>query len=438
MASQVLSTRKAARERLAPELVLRRTVAVAVIVLIAMRIDLPHGLTVGYAVAAALVPVWFPVLREYRGARALVVAGLIALGSGWWLTELARDTHEISLGIAAGWTFRLTGVLCSIGFILWARKVLPVSWLALCFGVGLLAGGPTASGLYEQNPWRFGFSFAVSLVVLALVQMAGRRWLGFVAALALSVVAMFTDARSSFAILLLTAVLLGWQLRPVRATRGKSGARVVLALAVLAVIVYNFGQAAIVAGYFGATTQQRTIEQLDESGSLILGGRPELAATMALMQDRPIGFGVGTLPNLADILTAKSGMAGIGYEPNNGYVERYMLGGHIELHSLFGDFWAHFGIPGLALAGFFLFLALRGLGASISARTASPALIFLVVTAGWTLFFGPFYSAERMLIITMGLAMLPVVSPSPPSAATATNKRGTTAGRTTRGSGAGA
>ena len=416
---------------------MRRLVAGVVVVLIAMRIELPLGLTVGYLAAAALAPLWFPVLREYRGARALLIAGLVALGSGLWLTEFARDTHEISLGIAAGWTFRLAGVLCSVGFVLWARKVIPDSWLALFFGLGLLAGGPTASELYEQNPWRFGFSFAVSVIVLALANVAGRRWLGFVAALGLAVVAMFTDARSSFAILLLTALLLGWQLRPTRATRGKSGARVVIALAALAVVVYNFGQAAIVAGYFGETTQQRTIEQLDASGSLILGGRPELAATLALMQDRPIGFGVGTLPNLGDILTAKSGMAEIGYEPNNGYVERYMLGGHIELHSLFGDLWAHFGIPGLALAGFILFLILRGIGATISARSASPVLIFLVVTAGWTFFFGPFYSAERMLILTLGLVMLP--GASPPLWLTATSPQGPSArtGRNRR-SGAGA
>lgn len=415
----MLSRRKAAREGDAPAVVLRRIVAVAVVVLIAMRIELQFGFTVGYLAAAALAPLWFPALRQYRGARALLIAGLVALGSGLWLTEFARDTHEISPGIAAGWIVRLAGVLCSVGFVLWARRVIPDSWLALFFGLGLLAGGPATSELFQQNPWRFGYSFAVSIVVLALANLAGRRWLGFVAALGLSVVAMFTDARSSFAILLLTAVLLLWQLRPTRTKRGRSGARVVFALAALAVVVYNFGQAAIVAGYFGETTQQRTIEQLDASGSLILGGRPELAATLALMQDRPIGFGVGTLPNLGDILTAKSGMAQIGYEPNNGYVERYMLGGHIELHSILGDLWAHFGIPGLALAGFMLFLILRGIGAAISARTASPVLIFLVVTAAWTFFFGPFYSAERLLILTLGLVMLPAAAPRKPEASPA-------------------
>lgn len=410
VASQVLSRRQPAGRRAAPAVVTRRIVAVVVVVLIAMRIELQFDLSVGYLAAAALAPVWFPVLREYRGARGLFIAGLIALGSGLWLTGLAADTHEISPGIAAGWTFRLAGVLCSVGFVLWSRKVIPDSWLALVFGLGLLAGGPTASGLFEQNPWRFGYSFAVAVVVLALAHLAGRRWLGFIAAIGLAVVSMFTDARSSFAILVLTALLLGWQLRPTRPTRGNSGVRVVIALAALAVLVYNLGQAAIVAGYFGEATQQRTIDQLDASGSLILGGRPELAATLALMQDRPIGFGAGTLPNLGDVLTAKSGMAEIGYEPNNGYVERYMLGGHIELHSLFGDLWAHFGIPGLALAAFILFLILRGLGATISSRSASPVVIFLVITAVWTFFFGPFYSAERMLILTLGLVLVPGAS----------------------------
>lgn len=383
-----------------------KVLAAAALVLIAMRIDLSQGLTVGYVVAVILVPVWFPVLRAYKGARTLLVVGLISLGSGLWLTEVAKSTHVISLGQTASMTVGLGGILCSVGVVLWTRRVLSDQWVAIWFGVGLLAGITPSNELFFLNPWRFGYSFAITVTVLALAQRSGRRWLELVAALGLTVFSTLTDARSSFAILLLTVILVAWQLRPARPSRTKSALRVVVALVLLAITVYNFGQAAILEGVFGEATRERTVAQLDLSGSLILGGRPELAATLALMQQRPTGFGAGTLLNPADVLTAKSGMAGIHYDPNNGYVENFMFGNHVELHSIIGDLWVHFGIAGIALAGVILFLFLRGIGVSVTSNTASAVLIFLAITILWALFFGPIYSNARALILLLGLAMI--------------------------------
>src|SRR3712207_9122030 len=45
----------------------------------------------------------------------------------------------------------------------------------------------------------------------------------------------------------------------------------------------------------------------------------------------------------------KAGMAQIGYQPNNGYVETYMFGGQFKLHSVIGDAWAYFGVAGILL-----------------------------------------------------------------------------------------
>ncbi len=384
---------------------MNRFLAVVVLVVVAMRIDIDQGVTVGAAVCAALFPVWLPVLRQYWGARLFLGVGVLAIASGVWLTAFSAPTHDASLGQAFGAVAGMVGLLAGVGFVLWARTVLPVSHIALSYGVGLLLGVSPTSDQFAANPWRFGYSVAVTLILLGITMHLRQRWLELAVAIVLTVVATLTDARSTFAFMLLTVLLVAWQMRPVRPTRGKSAVRALLGLGVLSVVVYNVIQALILDGALGEATQQRTLAQLNETGSLILGGRPELAATAALMQHQPWGFGVGTAPDVLDILVAKTGMKNINYDPNNGYVENYMFGGHIELHSVIGDFWAGMGVPGLLLAVIILVLIARGIGRHVSQNTASAVLLFLGIKAVWFMFFGPFFSSSVLLVLVVALLM---------------------------------
>ena len=383
--------------------IVNKFVAVVVLILVALRLDIDQGVTVGTVACVALFPVWFPVLRQYWGARLFVLAGVVAIGSGLWLTALSTSTHDTSLGQAFGASAGMVGLLSGVGFVLWARTVLPDSQIAIWYGAGILLGVSPTSELYAENPWRFGYSVALTILLLGITLQLRRRWLELAVALLLTVVATLTDARSTFAFMLLTVLLVAWQMRPVRPTRGKSALRALLGLGALAVVVFNVIQALILDGALGEATQQRTLAQLEETGSLILGGRPELTATIALMQHQPWGFGVGTMPNPDDILAAKTGMAAINYDPNNGYVENYMFGGHIELHSILGDFWAGFGIPGLLLAVIILTLIVHSIGMHVSSNTASAVLLFLGIKAVWFLFFGPFFSSSVLLVLVLGL-----------------------------------
>lgn len=383
-----------------------RVLAVGVLIVLAMRVELSQGLTVGYLAVAALVPLWLPVLRHFQGATVLLGIGALAILGGVWLTVFSASSHETAPGQAVTICVGLVGILCSIGFVLWCRTVLPDAQVALWFGVGLLFGVSPGSDLYAANPWRFGYSVALTIIVLAVARLTGRRWLELVAVAGFTVIAAVTDARSSFAILLFTALLVLWQLRPGTRTRAVSAARVVLALGVLALVVYNLGQALILDGALGQDTQLRSSAQMQTSGSLILGGRPELAATAALMAHQPIGFGAGTAPNAHDILAAKTGLSAIGYDPNNNYVDVYMFGGHVELHSIVGDLWAWFGLAGLALAAAFVVLILRGLGHAVGSGTAAAVVIYLGIKLLWALLFGPLYSSATLIIITIGLVML--------------------------------
>ena len=383
-----------------------RVVAALALVIIGARIQLPQGLTAGYLVAVLLLPVWISVLPRYRGGILLMVLGGAAALNGYLLTGLARGTAHTGNGLALQNTFVLVGTMLAIGVVLWARTVLPLWSVGLFFGIGLLVGIDPHGLLAGGNPWKFVFAVPITVIALSIAMVRKSRGLELVIVVALAVVSMASDARSGFAILLLTGVLVVWQLRPTSDTKRASTARVLLGLLLLAGIAYNVGQSLILDGALGEATQQRTIAQINTSGSLILGGRPELAATASLMQHYPFGFGSGTYASSTQVLVAKQGMLAINYDPNNGYVENFMFGTGFELHSMIGDLWANYGVAGLALSVGLLWYILRGLGHSVARRTASALVIYLAVRTLWSMFFGPWYSSVTLLTLLIGMTLL--------------------------------
>ncbi|MFP3466531.1 hypothetical protein [Leifsonia sp. SIMBA_070] len=384
-----------------------RVVAALSLVIIGARIQLPQGLTVGYLVAVLLLPVWISVLPRYRGGVLLMALGGAAALNGYLLTGLARGSAHTGNGLALQNTFVLVGTMLAIGVMLWARTLLPLWSVGLFFGIGLLVGIDPHGILAGGNPWKFVFAVPVAVIALSIAMVRKSRGLELVIVVALAALSAASDARSGFAILLLTGVLVVWQLRPTSNTKRASTARVLLGLLLVAGIAYNVGQSLIVDGALGEATQQRTIAQINTSGSLILGGRPELAATAALMQHYPFGFGSGSYASSTQVLVAKQGMMAINYDPNNGYVDNFMFGTGFELHSMIGDLWANYGIGGLLLSVGLLWYVLRGLGHSVAHRAASALLIYLAVRTLWSLFFGPWYSSATLLTLLIGMTLLP-------------------------------
>ncbi|MET1004303.1 MAG: hypothetical protein ABWX96_02075 [Propionibacteriaceae bacterium] len=392
-----------------------RLLAVAVTVVLAMRIVVLQQilLTAGDLLVFGLTPLWFGTVRRYASARVLLLLGVAAAVFGGILSIFSASDHVVRVGQFGSMTVLMLGLLAGFGFLLWAREKLGDAVLATVFGLGLLIGVSGDGALYSSNPWRFGFSVAVTVLALGLCHLTHRRGLELVVVVALCLVSALTDARSTFAILLLTATLLAWQARPLRTSRRGSAMRGALGLAVVAALVYNIGQALILNGLLGAKTQQRSIAQVDRAGSLILGGRPEIAATLSLLRDHIWGYGSGTIPNLHDINVAKAGMRAINYDPDNGYVEDYMFGHGYSLHSVAGELWALFGILGVAFAVAIMVVVLKRLGLAVTSQTASAILLYVSLKTIWNLLFAPWYSSLAILMLTLAL----VVAPSARSAA---------------------
>ena len=385
-------------------------VVAAALVLSPIRVGLAGGVTPGLAVGLALAPVWFPHLRRYRGGWPFLLIVLWCLASGIWLTAAGANDHETDQGALRQWVLLMAVLAVNVGVILWARSVLRDAAVVTWYGVGMLASA-ALTGVNPTNFWKGTLSLALTVTLLGLAWLARRRWLELVLCLTLAGISALMDSRSHFAMLLLATCLVVWQAW-VRGRAGRTSAwRSLVVLAGLGVAIYSFGQALMLEGFLGEETQQRTLAQTEGTGSILLGGRPELGATVALMQERPWGFGFGTLPNAHEIAVAKAGMATLEYDPDNGYVDNYMFGQLVKLHSVIGDSWSMFGIPGLVLAGFFLWAVLRRVARDLPASALSAVVAFLAVRVVWDSAFGPLYSSLAIFAIALGIALLPRESP---------------------------
>lgn len=384
-----------------------RVLAVSLLFLMGFDQTVAQGVTTGIAGAVVLLPVWWSTLRLAQGARSLFAMALAAVASGWTLMVASSADHTVNMRESIALATSLLGGMCVVGMVLWARRVVPIGLLGLAFGAGALVHEVLDTARLGSNPWKFSWGIPVTIVLLSATLMLRSRAAQIAALVGLALFTALHDARSFAAALVMAGILLAWQIRGHRPSRRPSGASGLIMMLVLGVTVYVAGTTIVVDGYLGAETQARSLQQIDTSGSLLLGGRPEWGATTALMASRPQGFGIGVVPSLADIAVAKSGMSALNYDPNNGYVEKYLFGGGFKLHSVVGDFWSYFGVVGVLLAAIVAFLVARSLAVLIGMREASGLVIFLACMAFWNLAFSPMYGSMNMLTLTLGLVLLP-------------------------------
>ncbi len=375
------------------------------VVLVAAGLDMSFGVTTGLVLALAALPLWWSTAcssRRYRAVVALVSGSIV---SSLWLTALHAEDHATSTAWSIEVVAGLTTIAAGTGLLLWAQRWLQPWTVGMLFGVGLLLAIRPGAGMFAENPWRFGFSLPVTVLALALASRPRRRWPEIAALIGLAGVSAVNGGRSTSAILVLTALLVLWQARRPTTSTWIATLRTTAFLAATAATTYVIGQAAILEGLLGEGARERTELQIAYSGSLITGGRPEIGALAALFGRFPLGFGGGTAASPSEILVAKEGMARLNYDPNNGYVERFMFGSGFELHSVLGDLWAWCGLPGLVLGVLLVVTLVLHLVRGINSRTLSGLLTFLILKSLWNLFFAPFASSLSVLVLALGLML---------------------------------
>lgn len=387
-----------------PTIRIEQVFAMLCLFLLGLRLTVHYSVTSGALLAFLLLPLSLPVIGRYWGAKWTLVCGVAALVAGVFLSRLRTADHLVVAREQIATAALLGGVLLGACVVMWARTILPLWLIGLCFGFGSLLSVPRMNFVYSTGSWKFGYATPVTIIVLSLALATRRKSLQLLALGGLAAVAAGTDARSLFAIYIVSGALLLWEgryaFRDVRASVAKAGL-----LIVLLAPIFALGQALILRGYLGAETQQRTVEQLNQSGSLLLGGRPELAAFKSLVTEHPFGYGLGVQPNVHDISIADSAMQAVGTDARVGGLDTYMFySGQFELHSVTADLWAPYGIIGLLLAGSILVLALRVLTFAISGNRVSVVVLFLACVTVWDLFGTPLWTAAPTLTLLLGSA----------------------------------
>lgn len=386
-------------------------VALLVSVAVGSRLNVAAEITVGTMCAVVLAPVWLAAAAKYRWAWMFLTLGALCAVTGPALTEAARFDHAVDPLLEREAYVRLAELVLGVGVLLWARLHLGTRWLAVAYGCGMLIDVVQRG----EPSFKFGIGLAVSVIVLGWLTPGLRPGRGtwrrvpratqVMACFGIGVLFALDDGRSAFAMLLLTAAVVLWQARMNEGSLRRSAVLTVGVVGAAGLAVYGGAQALILDGAFGTAMAQRTAQQIELSGNLLVAGRPEMGATTALLAHRPFGFGPGVPVNGVDLAAAKEGMSALGYDPDNNYVYDYMFGSGVELHSLFGDFWATYGPAGVLL---WLFLVLL-VGASLVRRTvramADPLLVYVAILAAWNLFFSPIYASLPMLILAVVLLL---------------------------------
>lgn len=385
-----------------------RVAACIVALCAALRFRLPLDIPAGVAVSLLILPITISALLRYRGAFSIACLSVVAALTGTLLTAFSLGFASTDMRMLASNLAQVLGLAVLLVALLWARSVAGTQAVVLAYGSGTLLSLSTR-GINWDNPWKFSFSVPVTLIVLSLPWVYRRRWPQVVAVGALCVISVLGDSRSLSGMLLIALLLTITQGSERQAPRGARVALVFLRIILLAIGGFLLIQAAILEGLLGDLVRQRTESQIATSGSLLAGGRPEMGAAAALLSSRPEGFGAGTLPSGSDVLTAKSGMSALGYDPNNGYVTNYMFGTGFEVHSVLGDLWILFGLGGLLLALAILIFAAWGLSRALASGFASTVMVFLVLRLLWDLPFSPLGSALLTLPLALAVALPAVI-----------------------------
>lgn len=380
-------------------------VAAAAAASAALRYQFTLGVSICLVVTIVLLPVWWGTLREFRLARTIILVGTLAAVVGVAIS-LSDQMREVSMSLMRGQTLNFLSFVGSIGLLIWCRRQIGVTQAAMWFGFGALAN-IALTGVDGTNAWKYTLAFPVSIAVLAVAQKFRSHLLEISALMVLAVVSVLFDSRAMTAFLLLAAALTGFQRILGSGRRRPRAWQVILMFAVLAVSAYNLFQALMLEGALGEYAQQRTQEQVDVSGSLITGARPELGASIALVGAQPWGYGTGTIPDSSDIRVAKSGMSALNYNPDNGYVEKYMFGGQYEVHSVLGDLWIRFGLLGALFTVLVLGVSIYAVARAFAHRSASSVMLLLMLLMAWDTFFSPILPSYATFTLLAALAVLP-------------------------------
>ncbi|CAM3099308.1 hypothetical protein ACSL103130_11760 [Actinomyces slackii] len=391
--------------------------AVILLLLIGMRRELAGSVAIADAAALISLPITWSAVRRLPRFGPILLLALLAGVTGVVLSWIAGTQYEVSSSLQRAMVASLVAVPATTAAFVWGAQRLGAR-AALALGAGMLIDALPLLRT-QDNPWKFGIGLAVTLMVLALVD-GRRRIVQLVALAALSASFLVSDARSSLGFLVIiagtvlwqaTAAWFRWRLPPARQLATAQAA----VLGIVGAVAISIVLAVSASGSLGEDAQARTLAQSQGSSNFLLTARPELGASWALFMHRPWGYGAGVLPRSEDVQVAKNGMAALGYDPSNGYVERFMFGNGFELHSGLVNVWVAASFPGAALMLLIVGVTLATMIRDLGDLRVTPWLFLAGLVVLQNVAVGPWNVLPAYLPFVLGAGVMqaPLRAPTP-------------------------
>ena len=378
--------------------------------LLAMPSGVSVSLSIGAAIALALSPVTVPTLWRDKRGRWLLISLVALVPSGWLVAQaslLQDHGRTFSSKIFLFQAALPVGLLASVVGAYWCITKLGLQRFLLISFAGQLAAEPIVNPMLYVNPWKCGLALPVSMLVILLFARS-RFLLVLVATPLLVAVSIAADFRSWTALLFISTVLTVFTgRRSTQLSTSRMASLWFVTGAASMAVAWLITQAST-AGMLGEYLQRRTMTQLaNTNGNLLLGGRPEWGAAIALWRESPLGLGIGVSPSSDDYwLAIRSLPLGSFAQQEIHGVARYFREGLVSFHSTLWTFWANYGAAGVLFTVLALACAARAtMTATAGTRSthlrASVALLML--SCIWDLLFSP--TIVSLLAIALATAL---------------------------------
>jgi hypothetical protein len=374
------------------------------------------GVMNGTDIALILLFIYFVFTRKVKVPSPLAKRFLV-LGFLWLGSQCATDVvrHSAFADYARGWSnIALTllnfTTMCTLIYGR-PRRLLLYGW-----GLVLAASLQFAFGLDEGAlfyPWKFGFSFPVTLAVVLLAcrkECSPTLRVGMLSGI--GAVNLLLGARNAGGICLAVAIyLLATGYIRERTARGKriSGTLKVLTATVLVLGVagvFSFYQYAASKGYLGQDSQEKYEEESSGKYGVLLGGRVELLSSIPAIVDSPI-LGHGSWAKDPGYLIAgREALAVLGYRGTLDISPDDLVDGLIPTHSFFFGAWVFGGICGAIFWAWVWITVVRSLTRVYpQAALLLPLMVYFSFLLSWDILFSPF-SLDRRNQVPYYLVMI--------------------------------
>jgi hypothetical protein len=337
---------------------------------------------------------------RYLGYLSLALVGQL-------VTDLVRGTDSISflkgssLIIVSGFNLVALSLITRLDYDSTISAIL--GW-----AFGILIGALIQPSEYAiEYPWKFGFGYAVTLLVLLFISKYKiSNFLRVFAVVILVAVDLVFGARSLAAITFISVAISivseNIKINSVAAPKKKQNLSIFF-LGFLVLFYFSYSMLAS-NGYLGEDSKQKFEQQSSSSLGLLIAGRTEVVSQFIAISKSPI-IGYGSYAPLTSEIreVVVKTLSENGINPTLKDL-KYGVDYRIPVHSGIFEFWLWFGILGLP---FFLRILRQSIQVVIRGNSSTVGL-FLCIQAIWDTLFSP-YAADRRIQFPLTILIITIL-----------------------------